>query len=237
MTIGDPREEIKALHRAGDLKTLLVRSAALHGHYCAGLAFGVKAGHAALRRLGFDNTGMEELIAVIECNNCFADGIQFSTGCTFGNNALIYKDLGKTAVTVMSRRTKTAVRVALRPSRLRSEKASDREKEANELFTRVVKERKDDPEAAERMRELFRELSFETVERDENDLFEIADAPADFPEYAPIFDSAVCSICGEEFMETRAVLRMGEPVCLTCAKADCLAVLGRGVRVLTNGSW
>ena len=237
MNIGDPREENKGLLREGDLRTVLIRSAALHGHYCAGLAFGVKAGYAGLRRLGFENTGMEELVAVVECNNCFADGVQFSTGCSFGNNALIYKDLGKTAVTVLSRRPNSAVRVALRPNLWKSEDASEREKEARDLFRRVVKERQDDAQARERMRDLFREISFETVEKDEETLFNIKDVPAEFPEYAPIFDSATCSVCGEEFMETRGAVRNGQPVCLTCAKADCFAVLGRGVRVLPDGAW
>ena len=110
MTVEDPRGEIKELLRAGDLKPLLVRAASLHGHYCGGLAFGVMAGHAALKRLGFDNTGMEELVAVVECNNCFVDGVQVSTGCSFGNNAMIYEDLGKTAVRVLSRKAKAGVR-------------------------------------------------------------------------------------------------------------------------------
>ena len=87
----DPRAAIKDLLRQGDLHTLLDTAAQLHGHYCPGLAFGVKAGHAGLKRLGFDNTGMEELIAVVECKNCFVDGVQMSTGCSFGNNAMIYK--------------------------------------------------------------------------------------------------------------------------------------------------
>ncbi|MCL4502615.1 MAG: FmdE family protein [Deltaproteobacteria bacterium] len=42
------------------------------------------------------------MVAIVECNNCFTDGIQAVTGCTFGNNALIFQDLGKTAVTVAS---------------------------------------------------------------------------------------------------------------------------------------
>jgi formylmethanofuran dehydrogenase subunit E len=29
-----------------------------------------------------NNTGMEELVAIVECNNCFVDGIQVVTGCT-----------------------------------------------------------------------------------------------------------------------------------------------------------
>jgi formylmethanofuran dehydrogenase subunit E len=241
MNADDPRRQVKEWLAAGDLKAVLVHSASLHGHYCPGLAFGVKAGHAGLRRLGFENTGMEELIAVVECNNCFADGVQMSTGCSFGNNALLYKDLGKTAVTILSRGTvlakRRAVRVALRPNLWESGGASEREKEAQALFTRVVRERRNDPEARRRMGELFRELSFETIDKDESELFLVADVPAELPEYAPIFDSATCSVCGEEFMETRGALRNGQPVCLTCAKADCFAVLGRGVRVLPQGGW
>ncbi|MFO7956686.1 MAG: FmdE family protein [Candidatus Brocadiia bacterium] len=235
--MNDPRREIKRLLREGDLRGLLVRTAALHGHYCPGVAYGVKAGYAAVRRLGFDNTGMEELVAVVECNNCFVDGVQMTTGCSFGNNALIYRDLGKTAVTVMSRRTEEAVRVALRPNRWESEDATEREKEASELFRRVVKEREDDPEAARRMQELWRELSFETVGKPEDELFEIADVPAEFPAYAPIHDSATCAGCGEEVMETRAALREGRVVCLDCAGADCMAVTGRGIHVLRDGQF
>ncbi|MBN2497172.1 MAG: TraR/DksA C4-type zinc finger protein [Deltaproteobacteria bacterium] len=236
MNHSDPREEIKGLLREGDLRSLLIQAASLHGHYCPGLAYGVKAGHVGLSRLGLDNTGMEELIAVVECNNCFVDGVQMSTGCSIGNNALVYKDLGKTAVTILSRRTKAALRIVLKPRRWEAETLSDREKEARDLFRRVVKERQDDPEAARRMRELWVELSFETVEKPAEDLFDVHEVPAVFPEYAPIFDSALCSACGEELMETRAALRAGEPTCLACAGEDCFAVLGRGIRILAGGA-
>jgi len=237
MNDGDPRKEIKELLRAGDLTGLLVQAARLHGHYCAGLALGVAAGYAGLKRLGFDNTGMEELLSVVECNNCFVDGIQMATGCAFGNNALIYKDLGKTAVTVMSRKTGSAVRIAVKPRGWDREDASDRDREAADLFRRVVKERQNDPEAAKRMKELFREKSFETVIMSEEELFDITDVPAAFPEYAPIVDSETCSVCGEHFMGSKKAENGGEPVCLPCAKADCMAVLGRGISVLRKGSW
>lgn len=232
----DPRKEIKEHLRSGRLRDLLIKAAGLHGHYCPGLAFGVKAGYAGLKRLGFDNTGMEELIAVVECNNCFVDGVQMSTGCSLGNNALIYKDLGKTAVTILSRKAKSAVRIVLKPHGWESENATNREKEAADLFRRVVTERQEDPEAAKRMKKLFRELSFETVEKPEEELFDIQEVFPEFPEYAPIVDSTVCSICGEEFMENKGSVADGKPVCLHCAKADCLAVLGRGICVLKKGS-
>ncbi len=92
----------------------------LHGHFCPYVALGVRAGHTALKTLGIErNLGMEEVIAIVEANNCFSDGIQMTTGCSFANNALIYHDLGKTAVTVAKRggghpTTAPAVRVAVR---------------------------------------------------------------------------------------------------------------------------
>ncbi len=235
--VRDPRGQVKKWLAAGDLRSLLVHAASLHGHYCAGLAFGVKAAYAALRRLGFDNTGMEELVTVVECNNCFADGIQIATGCSFGNNALIYKDLGKTAATVLSRRSDSAVRVCLRPHRWEGDGATELEREAGRLFARVVKERDPDPDARRRLGEVFRQLSFATLDKGEDELFDIRDVPARFPEYAPIYDSATCAVCGEEFMETRGLVRNGRVVCYTCAQADCFGVLGGGVRVLPKGNW
>lgn len=61
-----------------------------------------------LRELGIKNTGMKEFVAIVETNNCFSDG------CTFGNRALVFKDYGKTAVTV-ARRDGVAIRIALNP--------------------------------------------------------------------------------------------------------------------------
>jgi len=234
MIEADPRAKIKALLCAGDFEGLLRCAALLHGHYCPGLAFGVKAGHAALSRLGFENTGMEELVSVVECNNCFVDGVQMTTGCSLGNNAMVYRDLGKTAVTLMSRKTGSAVRLVLKPWKLNREGASERDREAAELFRRVVREREDDPEAVARMRELWAELSFETVARPAQELFDVSEVAADFPEYAPIFDSAVCSDCGEQFMETRGRLVSGETACLACAGSEHYMLTGSGIRVASS---
>lgn len=230
----DPRENTKRLLKEGQLKELLVQAAGLHGHYCPGLSFGVKAGYAGLKRLGFDNTGMEELIAIVECNNCFVDGVQMSTGCSLGNNALVYKDLGKTAVTIVSREANSAVRLVVKPRAWESDNASDREKEAADLFRRVVKERQKDPAASRRMQQLWKELSFKTVEMPEEELFDIREVSVELPEYAPIVDSAVCDVCGEEFMSTKAG-DTTEPVCINCAKADCMAILGGGICLLKKG--
>ncbi len=109
------RAAVNAMIRSKDLEGLLRHAETIHGHRCPFLALGVKAGQYAMDYLDQENTGMEEVVAIVECNNCFTDGIQVVTGCTFGNNALIYKDLGKTAVTVARRQDGAAVRLVVHP--------------------------------------------------------------------------------------------------------------------------
>ena len=74
---------------------------------------------------------MEELIVILDTNNCFSDGVQVVTGCTLGNNGLIYRDVGKTAVTV-AKRDGTAIRIVLNPEYEESIKAEY--SEANALW-------------------------------------------------------------------------------------------------------
>ena len=101
--IDNPRQEIEEAIAAKDLSKLLRMNGMLHGHFCPFSAIGVKAAVRAVRELEVRATGMEEVVAIVETNNCFSDGIQFVTGCSFGNNALIYRDYGKTAFTLARR--------------------------------------------------------------------------------------------------------------------------------------
>ena len=86
------RAGIGRLIEAGDLQGLLYKAGELHGHLCGHMAYGVNAGYIAMRELSLKSQGMEEVIAIIETNNCFSDGVQMVTGCSFGNNALMYRD-------------------------------------------------------------------------------------------------------------------------------------------------
>ncbi len=65
-----------------------------------------------VNRLGFNGSIDEEILAVVETNNCFTDGVQVATGCTLGNNSLVYLDLGgKTALTLVKRGEWEGVRI------------------------------------------------------------------------------------------------------------------------------
>ena len=133
----NPRRKIEEAIYSGDLSTLLNMSGMLHGHFCPGSAFGVKAGARAMRDLGIKkSTGMEEVIAIVEINSCFSDGIQIVTGCTFGNNALIYRDLGKTAFT-LTRRNGDGIRISVKPGGVEGQAS-----QASRLFRNLINERK-----------------------------------------------------------------------------------------------
>jgi len=223
------REDIEELIKKGDLKGLLEKTGELHGHFCSHSAYGVKAGYIAMRELGITNTGMEEIVAIVETNNCFSDGIQMVTGCTFGNNSLIYRDYGKTAVTVAKRDGK-AIRIALNPDY--EESSAENHPEANALFEKIVVRREEPtPEEGAKMMQLFKEASLEVLDVAADEVFTIERKTITLPEYAPIFASVRCSICGENVMETRVRIRDNKPVCIPCAGYEHYAMCGDGIYV------
>jgi len=226
----DPRKTVKKLLAAGDLEKLLDRAAEIHGHYCSYLALGVKAVYVAYKRLGItESTGMEDIMAIVECNNCFVDGIQALSGCTLGNNALIYKDLGKTAVTFYKRKEKEGLRISVKSS---SEQMKDNpdDEEALALFDRAVKKReKLTLQEQEHMKELWTKMSFDVLSKPEDDVFDIKKVKPEILEYAPVFESIKCSVCGEDVMETHIRMRKNKPICITCMNDNYWMVAGRGI--------
>lgn len=222
----NPRQEIWELIQT-DLKKLLIQAGKLHGHYCPFLAMGVKAGARGIKDLDLEHEGMEDVIAIVEANNCFSDGIQYSTGCTFGNNSMIYRDYGKTAVTLAKRDNEEGVRFSVKPES--RENWGDKRSEYEELFDKVVKERTGDEQERKRMMDLSQEISFQIIEKDFEKLFKKERVKPDLPDYAPIFESITCSKCGESVMATRIVEKNDEKLCIPCAGEDYNQLDGRGI--------
>ena len=226
----NPRAPIEAMIREGDLEGLLKKAGELHGHFCPYVALGVRAGYTALKALGIErNLGMEEVIAIVEANNCFSDGIQMTTGCSFANNALIYHDLGKTAVTV-AKRDGQAVRVAVRAEY--STSFDERYPEAQALFDKIVARREEPtPDERAQLSQLWAQTSYRQLDVPEEEIFTVEKKQIDLPPYAPILNSAICAICGESVMETRARLQNGEPICMACAGIEHYMLDGSGISV------
>uniref|UniRef100_A0A7V4G6T9 Formylmethanofuran dehydrogenase n=1 Tax=Desulfobacca acetoxidans TaxID=60893 RepID=A0A7V4G6T9_9BACT len=225
--IARARGPIEAMIQSGDLGGLLRQAELIHGHLCPFVSLGVKAGHYAMTRLGVANTGMEELVAIVETNNCFTDGIQVVTGCTFGNNALIFKDLGKTAVTLARRQDGRALRLVVRPTY--REELFARYPAAGPLFQKVVVERNATPEEEHHLHHIWPAMARKELERPLEEAMTVQELTITLPPYARIFASHTCARCGEAVMETRVRLVEGKPTCLACAGEDYALLTGQGI--------
>ena len=100
---------------------ILAGALAFHGHKCWASTAGVRLGLAAMGELGVTRAGSKQLHAIIETGDhhggmCFGDGIQFTTGYTFGKGNIEKSGEGKFAVTLIEKATKRAVRVAYKPT-------------------------------------------------------------------------------------------------------------------------
>jgi formylmethanofuran dehydrogenase subunit E len=72
---------------------LIQETTNFHGHWCPGLAIGIRASEWVLKEMG--KAPDEEIVAVVETDMCGVDAVQYLTGCTFGKGNLIHKDYGK----------------------------------------------------------------------------------------------------------------------------------------------
>ncbi len=226
-----PRTVIEKMIVEGDVRRVLEMAGMLHGHYCPGLALGVKAAYEAFKRLEINgNTGMEEIMAVAECNNCFVDGIQFAAGCSFGNNSLVYKDLGKTAATFYRRGAGNGVRISVKAFDAASGSEEER-REGDSLFEKAVKRReKLTDEENRRLKELWIKRSFLTLEMPAEKIFSFTNVNSPELPFAPILNSVECNVCGEKVMESRTVFSDGKQVCITCAGEEYRMVVGKGIK-------
>src|SRR5690242_598825 len=107
----------------------LQKAIEFHGHFCPGLATGYRVARTALEKLGVHRSDDEELLAIVETDNCALDAIQSVLGCTIGKGNLIYKDFGKKVYTVASRKLNKAVRIVVRPDLFSGQGNAQQEKE------------------------------------------------------------------------------------------------------------
>ena len=230
----NPRARVNRLILARDWETLLIQAGELHGHFCPFLALGVRAGSYGLRHLGLESDGMEEVLSIVETNSCFSHGIQYSSGCTFGNNALIYRDYGKTAVTLVARDTGKAVRIRVRQEAdgkfVTSRLMRDNFPEAEGLFDKVIAKRIGTDEDRRLLKQVWAELSLLTVKQPDGVLFEVEEVGSvELPAYAPIYDSVTCVKCGELVMAPKAVTVDGSELCRSCAALGYQQLDGAGL--------
>ncbi len=172
-----------------ETQNLMKKAIEFHGHSCPGLAIGVIAAKYVLDH-GNDFSVDEELVAIVENDNCSVDGLQALLGITFGKGNLLYKDYGKNSFTIFNRTQNKAVRLSLKGDFF-SGKESSRE-----------------------------EMTAFLLELNPEDLFEIQKTDIPPPGYAQIRNSIICYNCGEATMDTRIKELDGVPLCLSCYEQE-----------------
>lgn len=203
---------------------------AFHGHFCPGLATGIRLCEAVLPRLG-GRAEDEELVAIIETVNCAADAIQLILGCTYGKGNLIHLDRGRNAYTFIRRSENDrqhgrAVRLTCLPQ------PDDMTPEQKALVARI---RAREASATDRAAytTLWEGRGYAVLERPLEALFrieEFSDYPA--PPHARMEPSVACDNCGALVMASRLSDIGGRRLCAACApvrSSDGLTVTAIGV--------
>jgi formylmethanofuran dehydrogenase subunit E len=92
---------------------LLDRVGALHAQLCPRQVLGVRMGlyGGELLDLEVPRNVDKRLLAFVETDGCFADGVSVATGCWLGHRTLRVLDFGKTAAVFVDTQTQRAVRV------------------------------------------------------------------------------------------------------------------------------
>jgi formylmethanofuran dehydrogenase subunit E len=192
---------------------LIDKATAFHGHWCGGLARGIRVAAWAMEHFG--TAADEEIVAVTETDMCAVDAIQALVGCTFGKGNLIFRDRGKVAFTFFRRRDGKSARLVeklrddeqfrkVRALRARLEGLDLQPEERKTLETELAELRQQDMER-------LLSAPFET-------LFDIKPALCDMPGMARRLPTLICEDCGEGVMSTRIVEIDGRRLCMDCAE-------------------
>ncbi len=187
---------------------LIQKTIDFHGHSCPGLAIGIRVAEVALGEVG--RSSDEEVVAVVENDNCAVDAIQFLLSCTYGKGNLIHLDYGKLAFTFYRRSDGKAIRVIGKPEifgHQDDESISLRKKKMVRGLTGEEKERLNQAAVA-RIKQI--------MEADLDELFEITPAQGPVPQKAQILESLICEACGERTMESRTRRFLGQILCIPC---------------------
>lgn len=179
-----------------------------HGHLCPGLAIGIRVAEQALLEMG-ERPGDEEVVAVVETDNCAVDAIQYITGCTFGKGNLIHLDYGKNAFRFIRRSDGNAVRIVVKAEALKSPDVEV------ELMNRLREGTASETDRME-VERLRQQRIDQILSAPLDSILEVQTIQPEIPARARIFHSVACASCGEMTMETRLRLLEGKAYCPEC---------------------
>jgi formylmethanofuran dehydrogenase subunit E len=192
---------------------LLKTGIEFHGHKCPAMPLGMRAGLAALRKLGVERASNKELYCYCEtgpshATACFVDGLQVATGCTFGKGNIEKLNLGKTAFTLVDIKNKKAVRVSLNP-----------DFQAKSLSSEFVNQRKKGIEPKDIKPEIVDPAVEKITTIEDADILKIEEVKNfEFKLKKGTFDWEKCARCGEIVFATGLRVVDGKHYCIPCSE-------------------
>jgi formylmethanofuran dehydrogenase subunit E len=186
----------------------------LHGHKCPAMPLGLRAGAAAMNKLGIQRTGDSEWLALVELGDhhfatCFADGVQMITGCTFGKGNIRKLGYGKWGLTLIDKKRGKAVRVVPRAKAIQANQQTDF---FQKYRMKGVPPTQVPPEVVEPLVE-------KVLNAPEEQLLQVGEVFDYTPQEPPVsFRSFVCEECGEMVVETYGRFKQEKKVCIPCAE-------------------
>lgn len=181
-----------------DLETLLGQVAALHRHLCPRQVLGVRMGIYAAQHFPSALPQRDKrILALVETDGCFSDGVSVATGCSMGHRTMRLADDGKIAVTFIDTRDERALRIFALPD-LRARAAAAGAGARSRWHAYLEAYQQLPAEAMFGQREV--RLNF--------------DLDAMVGRHGP---RTVCAQCGEEILNQRELERDGQTLCRSCA--------------------
>ncbi len=190
---------------------LIDQAIAFHGHWCPGLAYGIRASEWVLTEL-CGRSRDEELVVLVETDMCAVDAIQCLTGCTFGKGNLVHKDYGKNAFTFFRRADGKAARLLIRPN------LNPREHEKVAALNEKRRKTALSPDEEALLRETRDNMASWLMTAGLEEIFDIQPAEQPLPREARVVNSLICEACGESVMETRSRRYRAQTLCIPCFK-------------------
>jgi formylmethanofuran dehydrogenase subunit E len=182
-----------------DIKKFLDQSSSRHTHLCPRQVLGVRIGLLAVKTFGTlpGQNPDKRLLAIVECDGCFSDGIEVSTGCTLGHRRLRLEDYGKIAATFVDTKTGRAIRISPKPD---------------------VRQRAVDCQPEETRRYHAQLKAYQVMP--DKDLLTVDEIQLNVSPEQIISRPRVrvtCDLCGEEIVNERERTRGEQTLCRSCA--------------------
>ncbi len=170
----------------------------LHDHICPRQILGLRMGELAssILELPFPQTN-KRVLAFVESDGCFADGVMTATGCSMGHRTMRLVDEGKIAATFIDTVTERAFRIWPQPT-------------VRQRAALCV------PDKCSRWHAQLEAYQVMSVD----ELLSVHEVALTIDLRAIISRNGIrvaCTHCGEEIINEREVIFDGHPLCRSCA--------------------